>query len=280
MRHYSQDFVAKGGHRAVAEQLNAGACGALRRVVSHMTPETPERTADGILCIPLFVYAHKASVDGAWELTSTSSGGAFTRDAKRLIRKRALREALLAHAAADVDRVHSVLGGRLPNLVVIRLVIVFADESSHVNVVVIRRRAAEHFEPKMMTRDTAAAPFATVRSELRRMLEEHGIRVHAPPTFTRTLQTTDDLCQTWVAAYVLECVRRPQMNAHDILKRLRPCETCDSLCALLLLSEEIFRTVPFPEVTRRGTRFRTLADRSATTSRNFYARPGRCAKPV
>lgn len=264
--HFSPDFVALGGHRAVAEALNEGQCDALCRVLSHLVP------ASTVECVPLFVYCTRTA--GSWLLTSLASASACEESVQALVRKRALREALLRHAPADVERVRRLLSAP-PETLVVRLVVVFDDESSHVNAVVVRRGVADLFEPKGTVHDTPTRPFATLRAAIRDVLGVHGVKLHDPPVGT-VLQTDDDLCQTWVAAYVAECVRRPHASPTALRRRLRPSPTCDRLCFLLRFSEEVYTSVPFCEATRRGRRIRTLAERRASTSRHFGADPRPC----
>lgn len=282
-RHYSSSFVASGGAQVVAEVLNHGGCDALLRVVWYFSPHAL------LSCLPVFMFAardtNKNHTNAAqWKLTSTHSGAAWTVDARALIRKRSLRDTLLSHAAVDLDRVHDALAraasnGRTAAVIVLRLVIVFADESSHVNAVIVRGKTADLFEPKLTTTDTTTRPFGAVRAAVRRMLHVHGIVLRDPPhplAVPRRLQTTDDLCQTWVAAYVKEQMLDLSAAPTVVLRRLRPHETCDPLCALLRFSEEVFHSVPFKETSRRGVRVRTLAERCATTSRFFSVDPTPC----
>ena len=272
MRHYSRAFVEAGGHHSVAETLNQGACDAMSRVVAELASAAPP------VCVPLFIYAHRDTATGTWELTSLLSAETFCTDARRLIRKRTLLQSLLLHAPQDITNARNLLAATrsAKTILVIRLVIVFADESSHVNVVVIRRHIADHFEPKMGFCDTETRPFASVRDAVARMLVSHDIQLHPPPQAPPTLQTVDDLCQTWVVAYVVECVRTPNSSAQDIVSRLKSPKGCDRLCTLLRFSEQVYLHVQFVRTTRRGKQFLTLADRRFSTSRHFSAHPRVC----
>ena len=274
-RHYSSAFVGRGGHRAVAEVLNEGQCDALVRILRHSSP-----VAIGVTCVPLFVYACRVGdAPGAcrWSLTAMDSAESFVVSARKLIRKRELRESLLRHGADDVARVHHALASRGEDeTIVVRLTIVLSDESSHVNALIIRGSRAELFEPKMQFRDTECRPYGSVRTQATHMVRLYGVALEVPPRTSLVLQTNDDLCQTWVAAYVKERVCDMAAPQSSILSRLRPNASCDRLCALLRFSEWVYESVPFPRRSRRGETCDTLAAVRKTTSRSFRASPRPC----
>lgn len=265
--HFSDHFVSKGGHRAVAEALNEGGCDALLHVAAHYAPHAKA------VCVPVFAFCRW---DTQWRITSLASAEAFEQDAHNLITSHRLRNALLSHATADLARAHRALASA--STVILRLVLVFPDESSHVNAVVVRGAHADLFEPRMCTEDTRSRPFATVRRAVQGMLAAHGIRLEDNAAPCR-LQTDDDLCQTWVAAYVKECVSDPAASFQTICHRLQSPKGCDRLCTLLRFSESVYTTVPFRKSDRRGVRLQTLAERHATTSRCFSADPRSCRPP-
>ena len=268
MHHYSTPFVARGGHRAVAEALNEGQCDALRDVVRELAPD-----AGAMRFLPLYVFCVLAP--SGWRLSSLASSAALRADLRALVRRRALRESLLGHAPDDLDRARAALADDDRSPLVLRLVTVFGDESSHVNAVVVGRGEAELFEPKGGAADTPQRPFGAVRRAVRELLAAHG-RTLAPSPPRRRLQAGDDLCQTWVAAYVVERARGATPEA--AARRLESGPGCDRLCALLRFSEAVYRRVAFAEETRRGRRHATLAARGATTSRPFGASPGPCRR--
>lgn len=310
--HYSPEFVECGGHRAVAEALNEGQCAAWRQVIAHFAPGAPHAAA--AIFLPLYVYCRNertACTEAGsarrseaspprhtWSLTPLTSGRDFEAAARRLVTKRTLRGALLQHAPTDVDRVHDALsvlarrrqlhGDRKPPVtLLLRLVMVFPDESSHVNVVLVRNDTADLFEPKTQshdTHDTARHPFGTLRTHVGALLARHGVRLHdagsqegvADTATFGPLQTDDDLCQTWTAAYVKEWACHPTETHDELLHRLRSPPPCDRLCRVLRFSQEVYHSVPFERVSRRGGRLETLAERRASTSRSFHARPGPC----
>lgn len=266
--HYCPTFVRTGGHRAVAEALNDGQCDALRRLVA-------QTSGVDVVCVPLYVFATVRGTD--WQLTSLRSEAAFGDSAKSLITSRALREALLTHAGADLARAHDALARRSTHVpVVLRLVVVFADQSSHVNAVVVRGTSAELFEPKMRSRDTPTHPFGSVRTAVDALLKDHGAVLLRDVPSSLTLQTDDDLCQTWVAMFVVERLQRPTDSYEDVVRSLQT-PSCDRLCRLLRFSEFVYFHVPFPRTSRRGARLETLSARRATTSRIFSADPGACS---
>lgn len=273
MAHYSADFVASGGHRAVAEALNEGQCPALRRVVDATLGERSD-----VLYLPLHVFAVRQGTK--WNVTSLRSRSRWEADVHTLVRRRSLREALLTHGGAEVERVHRAVAHETAHsVVVVRLVVVFADESSHVNAFLVRRGApTELFEPKMTTHDTPARPFGAVRTAVAEQLcKPHGlIAPMASTSKDLVLQTTDDLCQTWVAMYVVERLRCPSRSFGDVLRLLSAAPPCDRLCAVLQFSHHVYTDVPFPRTTRRGTSVETLSKRRATTSRGFFADPRPC----
>ena len=281
-RHYSPSFVERGGHRAVAEALNDGQCDALRRVVDA----SGAGSAGMGECVPLFVYATRGgggtSAEEGWSLTSLASADAFDASASAMVRRRGLRAALREHGGEDVRRAHAALAsrgkGKGEERVVVRLVVVFEDESSHVNALVVGGGVADLFEPRMRWEDTKERPFGSVRAAVaKQLLSPHGVRL-APPAHGNAdteaeLQTDDDLCQTWVAGYV---AGRAKGKGHaEAVRELRPpCPGCDRLCALLRFSEEVYERVPFPTPRRGGATEATLAARKATTTRPFAGSPG------
>ena len=303
--HYSADFVAAGGHRAVAEALNEGQSGSLRRVVDRFVGGSVP-----VVCMPLHVYAERSAEEKKWHITSLRSPEEWEASLRRLARRRSLREALLRHGGAELERVHRALERQTPHItLVVRLVVVLGDESSHVNALVVRGGEAELFEPKLHTEDTPCRPFGAVRAAVASELcGAHTLRLspaqspaqsHAqslarslaqslaqslahPPARTPrlVLQTDDDLCQTWIAMYVVERLRTPTASFDDVLRRLAPSEAgCDRLCAVLRFSRLVYTEVPFPRTTRRGTTIETLAKRCTTTSRHFSADPAPCGQP-
>ena len=156
---------------------------------------------------------------------------------------------------------------------------------------------ADLFEPRMRwEEDTEERPFASVRAAVEeQLLAPHRVRLASPPPAKggcgggkreagrragrcadERLQTDDDLCQTWVAAYVAE---RAKGEGHaEAVRRLQPSSpNCDRLCALLRFSERVYEAVPFPAPRRRGNgEESTLAERKATTTRPFAGSPGAC----
>lgn len=279
--HFDPGFVSRGAHRAVAEALNEGGCDALARVVGHFAPGA------SVECVPLFVYCTRRS--GAWELTSVEGAAAFERDARRLIRSRKLRAQLLEHAAADAERANEALrGASAARMLVLRVTLVFDDESSHVNAVAVRGRCAHHFEPKLARRDTLDRPFGSVHELLKRTLARRGVATFYPTTpAALVLQTDDDdLCQTWVAAYVVEMARAkdallPSGDADAKIVRVlwrlaKATPRCDRLCTVLRFSQRVHDEVGFQRASRRGTRIQTLAESHATTTRTFSASPRPC----
>jgi hypothetical protein len=263
--HYDTAFVRRRGPEAVAEALNAGGCGALRRVAEACAGRPLAATR----FLPLYVAC--ARVDGEWRVTSVRSAEAYAHDLRALVRKRTCRDALLTHAVDDLRAVHAALASSPPSLVV-RVTIVFADETSHVNALVVDRTStATLFEPRQLTRDTPTHPCAALRrAHAQQLLSPHGLRLAPALARPPTLQLRDDLCQTWVAAYVAR--RLAEGTDERALAR----RGCDPLCVLLQFSEWVYRTVPFPRTTRRGVRLETLAARNATTPRHFRVAPGPC----
>ena len=280
MRHYSTEFLARGGHRAVAEVLNEKQCEALRCIVKHFCSDSR------IACLPLHVCAMRVS--NGWSVSSLKSADEWESSVRKSVRRRSLKHALLRHGGAEVHRVHEVLAcrGAAPPLVV-RLTIVFEDESSHVNALVFMWRSgvlcAELFEPKVSGVDTTTTPFATLRHVINTdlcHLYNASLPVMVPST-TLVLQTNDDLCQTWVALYVVERLKTPLASQEEVLRRMCSSRTpgCDRLCALMQFSEQVYNFVPFRWVTRRGECFDTLLNRRFSTSRNFRATGAACVPP-
>lgn len=274
-QHYSSGFVNVGGHRAVAEALNEGQAGALRRVVDRFVGGSAPRV------IPLHVYAERDAAK-RWRVTSLRSPEEWEANLRAMVRKRTLREALLRHGGDEVERAHRALQRQAadPTPLVVRLVIVLGDESSHVNAIVVQGGdvEVELFEPKLLSEDTPSRPFGTVRAEVAAGLcAAHGMRLSAAPSLPFALQVDDDLCQTWVAMYVVERLRTPAARFDDVLRRLGPATSqCDRLCAVLRFAQRVYAEVPFPRATRRGTIIETLSKRRRTTSRHFRADPTPC----
>lgn len=266
--HYDNDFVRTGKYAAVAEELNAGGCRALRCVAEAFAGDDAHT-----VFIPLFAVCTR-DASGTWRIASLTSPDAFARDVASMIRRRVYRDALLSHAVEDLSRVWKALRNRTEcSVIVVRISIVFGDESSHVNALIVRGDTATLFEPRQLVVDTKVHPCKTLRNAVaEQLLCPLGIRLSPAPRPAPTLQTRDDLCQTWVAAFVAHSLA----GSASPVGALASARGCDPLCSILRFSEWVYNSVPFPRMTRRGVLCATLMQRIARTSRHFEASPRRC----
>lgn len=310
-------FVHRNLHAAVAEKLNeGGGTSGIDDVLRHWSSRS--RPPPHIL--PLYMYCSQCSQSKdatSWEITRPASLEVYRNDMKRLVKSHSLRRMMSEHVFKQYEVVRKELEGRQraprrdsrdsqQHILIIRLTLVFADETSHANVLLIDPRLPQTscchlFEPQMpvgmCTKDTSLKPFLSIRTLLTDWLASFGLGMsNAKEARTATtrmppLQQDDDLCQTWCVAWCVAYTNQMRTNAVKV--EVDKTNTVDSFAFLshglrqvltssvpkhkdeliLRFSMAIYKRVPFKHHKRHGVVVQTLEQANATSTRAFAPPP-------